>query len=516
MADSNIVSTSTATPEQIAAAQAAGDAYVAQAEANAALASATEGTPSAGAGGETRELTCPFCQGDVLVKRSGKPFSSVTAWLQRSPALRILTPIFNLLGSVVELLPVSKQSIIKECPSCQNTRKLEDPSDDRAKYAAAAAIAQSKAPEIQELEARLSPPGGNRYTIIQGSDLLEVGLGMNDAPSYRVDKDMSRRNWGINADMSNIDTQKGGLQLPKGVPSNHVQGLNTPASPGGHYVIKCSNKFSLVTGAQGIDIVTSGPVNISGGITQITGPEVSVGTSTGRLLLEGETVNVTGKSIEVAPSDGHFFVKGTASMTGNMIVGGHAHAESASIVKLETTGRNEASKQSAASNVYGGPAFWGGIVPEGIAAALKELLSFTISNANDPEKIKTLVSPRTGLGLADCITNLLYVLRPIELVPTGICIGVAGGASFEGIVFNFPHVHAMPDGVHTHETRIPDIKCDADSAAELRKSVSGVDGPAPLMRSSGKLLEKLWDVWKILSIPFIAIGTFVQQFNYTK
>jgi hypothetical protein len=74
----------------------------------------------------------------------------------------------------------------------------------------------------------------------------------------------------------------------------------------------------------------------------------------------------------------------------------------------------------------------------------------------------------------------------------------------------------MPDGVHTHETRIPDIKCDADSAAELRKSVSGVDGPAPLMRSSGKLLEKLWDVWKILSIPFIAIGTFVQQFNYTK
>jgi hypothetical protein len=507
---------SSATGEQITAALAANEAYDAQAQANAEATAATEGTPSAEAGGETRELTCPFCQGEVLVKRSGKPFSSVTAWLQRSPALRILTPVFELLGSVVELLPVSKQAIVKECPSCKNERKLEDPSDDRAKYAAAAAIAQSKAPEIQELEARLSPPGGNRYTIIQGSDLLEVGLGMNDAPSYRVDKDMGRRNWGVNADMSNIDTQKGGLQLPKGVPANHVQGLNTPASPGGHYVIKCSNKFSLVTGAQGVDIVTSGPVNISGGITQITGPEVSVGSSTGRLLLEGETVNVSGKSIEVAPSDGHFFVKGTASMTGNMIVGGHAHAESASIVKLETTGRNEPSKQSSASNIYGGPAFWGGVIPEGIAAALKELLSFTVNNANDPEKIKTLVSLRTSLSLADCVTNLLYMERPIELVPTGICIVNVAGVLSEGVVFNFPHIHALPDGVHTHETRIPDIKCDADSAAELRKSVSGVDGPAPLMRSSGKLLEKLWSVWKILSIPFISIASTIQQYTYNK
>jgi len=513
MADSNnVVSTSTATPEQMAAATAAAEAYLAQAEAQGAVAEQAGSTPSTGPGGEKRKITCPFCQGDVLVKRSGKPFSSVTAWLQRSPALRILTPIFELLGSVVELLPVNKQAIIKECPSCKNKRELEDPSDDRAKYAQAAAIAEAKAPEIQELEARLSPPGGNRYTIIQGSDLLEVGLGMNDAPSYRVDKCASRRNWGINADVNNIDTQKGGLQLPKGAEANHVQGLNTPASPGGHYVIKCSNKFSLVTGAQGVDIVTSGPVNISGGITQITGPEVSVGTSTGRLLLEGETVNIAGKSVEVAPSDGHLFVKGTTSMSGNMIVGGHAHAESASIVKLETTGRNEASKQSSASNIYGGPAFWGGIVPEGVAAALKELLSFTISNANDPEKIKTLVSPRTGLGLADCVTNLLYVLRPIELVPTGICITAVG----PGIVFNFPHIHALPDGVHTHETRIPDIKCDADSAAELRKSVSGVDGPAPLMRSSGKLLEKLWGIWKILSIPFVAIASVVQQFNYVK
>jgi len=497
-------------------------AYDAQAKANAEVAkeagetpSTTDGETSNKAEGEARTLTCPFCQGEVLVKRSGKPFSGVTAWLQRSPALNILTPIFELLGSALELLPVSKQAIVKECPSCKNKRELEDPSDDRAKYAQAAAIAESRASEIQELESHLSPPGGNRYTIIQGSDLLEVGLGMNDAPSYRIDEGKSRRNWGINADMKNIDTQKGGLQLPKGAEANHVQGLNPPASPGGHYVIKCSNKFSLVTGSQGVDIVSSGPINISGGITQITGPEVSIGTSTGRLLLEGETVNIAGKSVEVAPSDGHLFVKGTTSMTGNMIVGGHAHCESASVVKLETTGRNEASRLSSSSDVVGGPAFWGGLVSEGVEASLQQLLSFTINNINDPEKIKIALSTRTALGLADCISNILYTLKPIELVPTGISLSIPiiGGV---GVVFNFPHVHAMPDGAHSHVTRIPDIKCDADSAAELRKATTGVDGPAPLMKSTGNLLEKVWSFLGILSLPFTTIAAAIQHGIYQR
>jgi hypothetical protein len=516
MADTNnVVSTSTATPKQIAAAQAARDAYVAQAEARAATAQEAGGTPSAGAEGEPRTLVCPFCEGEVLVKRSGRPFSSITAFVQRTPAIRVLTPVFELISKVVEMLPVSKQAIIKECPSCQNKRELEDPSDDTARYEAAAGIAESRAEEIQELESRLSPPGGNRYTVIQGSDLLEVGLGMNNAPSYRVDPGMSRRNWGINADTQNIDTQKGGLQLPKGAEANHIQGLNTPASPGGHYVIKCSNKFSLVTGAQGIDLVTSGPVTINGGITQITGPEVSIGTSTGRLLLEGETVNIAGKSVEVSPSDGHLFVKGTTSMTGNMVVGGHAHCESASIVKLETTGRNETSKVGSSSNLYGGPAFWGGEVPEGIYATLRELLSYVLVNTTNPEQAKIVASPRFALGLDDCLVNVLYALRPIEFVPTGLCFvpGVGGGI---GIVFNFPHVHAMPDGMHTHETRIPDIKCEADSAAELRKAQTGVDGPAPLHKSTGSLLDVAWSFWKLLSLPFVATATVIQQFNYYK
>jgi hypothetical protein len=111
---------------------------------------------------------------------------------------------------------------------------------------------------------------------------------------------------------------------------------------------------------------------------------------------------------------------------------------------------------------------------------------------------------------------MLYMMRPIELVPTGVSVTSVAGVPVLGVVFNFPHIHALPDGAHTHETRIPDIKCDADSAAELRKSVAGVDGPAPLMRSSGKALERLWSIWKILSAPFVAIAGAIQHFNYNK
>ena len=334
---------------------------------------------------------------------------------------------------------------------------------------------------------------------------------MNDAPSYRVDKEKSLRNKGL-IDPGQIDAKKGGPQIPEGAKANHIQGLNPPASPGGHYVIKCSNRFSVIAGSQGIDFTTSGPITFNGGIMQFTGPEVTVGTQTGKLVLEGETINMGAKSVEVAPSDGHFFVKGTMSATGNMMVGGHTHSESASIVKLETTGKNESSKIGSPGNIYGGPAFWGGPATEGITASLKELMSYVLMNTTNPEHAKTVASPRFVAGIQDNITNILYTARPIELVPTGICVTSTG----VGIVYNFPHVHAMPDQMHTHETRIPDIKCDADSAEQLRKEQAGVAGPAPLHKTSTSGVGVLQGIWGAITSVFVGTAMSTQQRNYIK
>ena len=283
-----------------------------------------------------RQVTCPFCTGKVLAKTGGRAFAVISGFLQRSFNIKIST---SLLTYLKERLPVSKRSIFKSgCAACEGKGVIPDPSDDRAKYAQVKANAESYSQEILELENKLAPACGNRYTVIQGSDLLEVGLGMNNAPSYRIVKDGSIRNKGI-IDPSKTNVRRAGPQIPEGGKCNHVQGINSLASPGGHYMIKCSNKFSVVTGAQGVEITTGGPITISGGITRITGPEILLGTQTGRLSLQGDVVDIAGKSIEIAPTDGHLFVKGTISNTGNIITGGHNHSESISFVKGECIGK---------------------------------------------------------------------------------------------------------------------------------------------------------------------------------
>lgn len=461
----------------------------------------------------TREVKCPFCNGEVLPKKNARPFSKISGFVQRTFNIKIPT---GLMGWLQQNNSVSKDSIWKnsgEC-TCKGKKSFKDPSDDSAKWEAVKGNAQAAAKEIEQAEADIGAVGGNFYSLVQGHALLEFGLGMNDAPSYRVDKEKSIRNKGL-LDPSKTNTKQGG-PIPEGAPANHVQGINSLASPGGHLQIKCANKMTLQTGAQGLDFNTGGPLTISGGITRITGPEISIGTQTGRLALEGETLNLNGKSIEAAPSDGHFFVKGTISNTGNLMVGGHAHLESASVVKMETTGRNEVTSPAANTDTYQGPAFWS--YYEGLPAAMKDLLGYVTANLTNPVHAQQIVTPRFVQGITDKMQNLAYHMRFTESLPTGViypgfCLVIGTGnlgypvvsvnPSFVPI-WNFPHCHAAPDNNHTHEVRVPDIDYSADSEEELRGKQSGVSASAPLHKTQTQnngFLELLWSVIGLVFVP---------------
>jgi len=473
-----------------------------------------------------RELECPFCSGQVLVKKGGKTLSTISTFLQRSFSLKIPT---GLLSFIQDNAPTSKKSIIKgQCEVCKGKGTIKDPSDITSKIEKVKSNFKNAADQIAEWESHLAPACGNRYTIIQGSDLLEVGIGLNDAPSYNVEKEKSVRSKGL-IGMPKIDTKKGAPMFPVGAPANHVQGINSAASPGGHYVIKCSNKFSLITGAQGVEITSGGPITISGGITRITGPEISIGTQTGRLHLEGEVVNINGKSIEAAPSDGHFFVKGTISNTGNLMVAGHTHTESASFIHAECMGRNETTHEAGSPDRNSGPAFWGSIAVEGIEAAAADMVGFTQNNTLNVRSLQNIAGARFFAGLKDRTQNLAYHAIPYEqvvtgwIIPTttmitkaqgtgitlkGVCTcpcnygGPAGGTIniqlgqmeiklltqtvLENIdLHNFPHNHALPDGKHSHTVRMPDIDFSADTPDAVRSKQAAVHEAAPADKTMG-------------------------------
>lgn len=458
-----------------------------------------------GGGGAKKEIPCPFCEGEVLTKRSGRPYQSISAFLQRSFKIRIPT---EWLTFIQDLSPVSKSSIRKKpesCKACEGKKVVKDPNNDASRWEAAKAIAEGLAPEIERLENELAPACGNRYTLIQGCDLLEVGLGFNDATAYRVDD--IEKNWNIRAggmiEPGDIEPKKGGPQIPQGEKATNVEGINSLGSPGGHYFIKCANKFSVLAGAQGIELTTGGPLTINAGVTRFTGPEMSIGTQTGRLTLEGETVNLAGKSIEVAPSEGQFFVRGTMGSSGNLMVGGHAHLESASMVKAEMPGRNDNTKSASPNDLYGGPAHWGSAAMESIPATIVDCIGMVTKSVTNFKEIPEVVSLRFANDLKDKVINIAYNLKGLETVPTGICTVLYGSSAGIHPIFNFPHCHAEPNGIHNHEVRVPDMDITAESGGEVRGKQGGVAGGAPVHKQNAK-----WSaIWDILSIPIGAVWT---------
>lgn len=470
------------------------------------------GGSAGGGGGGQREIPCPFCKGEVLTKRSGRQYQSISAFLQRSFKIRIPT---EWIEYVQNLAPVSKSSIRKKpesCKACKGKKTIKDPSDDRSRWAAAKGIAQGLAPEIERLENELAPACGNRYTIIQGCDLLEVGLGFNDATAYRIDD--TEKQWNIraggNIEPGDIDPKKGGPQFPQGQKATHVQGINSLGSPGGHYFIKCANKFSVLAGAQGIELTTGGPLTINAGVVRFTGPEMSIGTQTGRLSLEGEVVNLAGKSIEAAPSDGHFFVRGTMSNTGNLMVGGHSHMESASMIKAQMPGKNENTKSSSPTDLFGGPAHWGGVAMESIPATLSDCIGMVTKSITNFKEIPEVISLRYFNDLKDKVANIAYSLKSLETIPTGICTVLYGSSAGIHPIFNFTHVHGEPNGIHNHEMRVPDMDISAESGGEVRSKLGGLGSNAPLQVQS----KEESGIWSFLSKPLGAVwGTLWQAIH---
>ena len=473
-----------------------------------------------------RELPCPHCTGDILVTKVSKTLSHIGGILQRAVPIKIPTGVISYLK---DHSPVPKSSVLKTpCKACKGKKTIKDPSDRSAKEKQVAEKHKASAAEISKLEQKLGSStggGGNRYTIVAGHELLEVGLGMNDAPSHTVIKGGKTRHKRL-VPHGSLDLKNGAPMFSEGAPANHVQGINSVASPGGHYMIKCSNKFSVVTGTQGVDITTGGPIVISGGITTISSPEITIGTQTGTLTLEGEFVQLNGKSIEVAPSDGDFFVKGTISNTGNLRVGGHTHSQSISFVHGSCVGTKKPTDEASCSDLYSGPAFWGGAAVESIAAATKDMIAHAIVNAAEPVSLQGMMGPRFSQGMSDKAFNIGYNAIPVEplaqgtgyILPSRTMVvkanGVGGSLTGTGsvgdasgpvnitlsklsinlltqtvlkniILNNFPHTHALPDMKHSHSIRLPDMDYSSDTHDSVLSKQSGCEEAAPMHKQVG-------------------------------
>lgn len=369
---------------------------------------------------------------------------------------------------------VTKRSLYDngQCPRCNNTGFVIDKTDQTQQIQAASQKAQQLQEEIIQLEADLggAGPGGNRHTLVVGDDMLEVGLGYNDSSSYKIVE-------GGSADPAGATiTQKGVVR--EIASTNAVIGTNPLATPGGHYIIKCSNKFTVRAGAQGIELNTEGPLTIRAGQTQLIGPEVTIGSSVGRVVIEGKSTSIGGDYISLNPGTngrGQVSCTGTFTTVGNIIAQGGAHIEGdLSCISMTMPGRVDRTKPSSQDTQTTGAAVW---QAEAASQALLDFVRKVAIQAADPLGVP--ISPRGQQNIAADQKNLLKKTLPIEPVPTGLVFGVQPGTGVLPI-YNFPHHHTLSDMVHTHDITVPNIKITTDDKT-VRATAKQKEAPAPVM-----------------------------------
>jgi hypothetical protein len=444
-----------------------------------------------------RKIPCPYCSGEKFENNFETPTEPKNGQTPFSPggfqtfALKLFDKSKVKANSRKKK---NKELFDNGCPTCKGTGFIEDKTDRSSQIEAAVAEAQAAASEIAELEAEIGSTGGNQHVLIVGDALMEVGLGYNDSPSYTVVEDGS-----VGTSVS-LESQ---APMSVGEPINAVVGTNPLSTPGGHYVIKCSNKFSVRAGAQGIEFSTEGPLVIKAGQTQFIAPEVTIGSSVGQVSIEGQSLVLNGgKTCEINAGNegsGQITMGGTVNCKANLITQGGAHVEGdMSCTSMTMPGVYERSEHASQDQQTSGAPAWGA---ECAKQGLKDYLRVHQMRLQDPSGLE--LSPRGRQDNAADQKNLQKKSLPIEQAVTGLIIPgtliqLQGTFPFQagtstatvncqvsgpgrGVELrNFPHHHELGDQVHAHENFVPNIN-KVKSTKEMRQAAKIKQSPAPAM-----------------------------------
>lgn len=423
-----------------------------------------------------RQIPCPIC---AKRKKYENNFETPTepkngqAPFSPGGAQTFLFGLFKKdnLKSEKRLKPVKDLFDSGKCPTCGGKEVIEDKTDRSEQIQAAVAEATAAQEEITRLEAEIGQTGGNQHVMVVGDALLEVGLGYNDSPSYTV---VEGGSLGTSVSMESQ------APMDVGEPVNAVVGTNPLATPGGHYIIKCSNKFTVRAGAQGIELSTEGPLVIKAGQTQFVAPEVTIGSSTGAVAIEGQSLSINGgKSCQInagSEGKGQITMGGTVNCKANLIAQGGAHVEGdMSCTSMTMPGLYERSEHASQDQQTTGAPAWKDKCAE---QGTKDFLRVHQMRSQDPSGLE--LTPRGRQDVSADQKNLLKKTLPFEPEPAGFVLITSGSSVGRYDVFLYPHHHELGDQVHAHENFVPNIN-KVKSTKEMRQAAKMKQSPAPAM-----------------------------------
>jgi hypothetical protein len=197
-------------------------------------------------------------------------------------------------------------------PSTENGSWTIDPA--KQPNGALDQLIKSKTPELFELEKMLGK-GGDEIKNVSMNKIETIGMVMNDLPSFRVDPIGK-----LKIDGCWVASQ-GTYENFR--PSPHVEYVDVADIPGGDYILTCMNKYKLLVGSRGINMQTTGPIDIYGSIVNFNGEQVNISSKNEVVIDGGERLTLRARKITALPVEHNaFVVEGLLHVTRNAIIQG--------------------------------------------------------------------------------------------------------------------------------------------------------------------------------------------------
>jgi hypothetical protein len=174
-------------------------------------------------------------------------------------------------------------------------------------------------PALFKLEKELDK-GGDEIRNISMNKIETIGLAMNDMQSFRVDPIGK-----LKIDGCYVAPQKTYENFQS---SPHVEYVDVADVPGGDYLLTCMNKYKLLVGARGINILTHGPLDIYGTICNFTGEQINISSKNEIVIDGGERLSLRARKITLLPVEHNaVVVDGQLHVTRNSIFQGGVMCE---------------------------------------------------------------------------------------------------------------------------------------------------------------------------------------------
>ncbi len=280
-------------------------------------------------------------------------------------------------------------------------------------------LIQLQEEKLNEIEQNMGN-GGDTISFLKRNKFETVGGSVNNFPSIRVDPEGRSQPIevavGVSTTYTNIDS----------VPV--VEDVNNDSNfPVGSYTLNVGNKYNVIVGSGGVQIKTSGSVEIGGTSVKVAASKLNVMASQGMNLTSESIIELeSDKYITLRSKNRQIYVEPGLGIRDNLVVGGGAFVEG-------------------------------------------ELF---VNHITAPVEIQQ-TEDTVALGRFNCRCDRELPIGEVQVGDTWYTVYAYGeGEKSEDLVFNYPHSH--------HFKNVPLRVMDSNEDVRISAQCEGINFPTPV------------------------------------